>query len=117
MHFVWFSMRDGFLATHLRISPSIWIAVVRKIHLTWKTIQNVYRLFSHHPMSQIFSINIRQDHDLSNHLRLYANFPYWLKHSFYGILLPSFYLHNATFRQVSDQSNIQYWLNWVDEDD
>ena len=51
MHFVWFSMWDGFLTTRLRIPPSsrndsggIRRLVVRKIHLTWKTIQNAYPL-------------------------------------------------------------------------
>ena len=54
MHFVWFSMRDGFLTTRLRIPPSslrdsggIRRLVVRKIHLTWQTIQNAYHLTSH----------------------------------------------------------------------
>ena len=51
MHFVWFSMWDGFLTIRLRIPPSslrdsggIRRLVVRKIHLTWKTIQNAYLL-------------------------------------------------------------------------
>ena len=53
MHFdgSWFSMWDGFLTTRLRIPTSslrdsggIRRLVVRKIHLTWKTIQNAYPL-------------------------------------------------------------------------
>ena len=51
MHFVWFSMSDGFLTTRFRIPPSsprdsggILRLVARLIHLTWKTIQNAYHI-------------------------------------------------------------------------